>query len=249
MWGIGNKIYWGIKTGCNEAFVINGEKRAQLIAADPRSAEIIQPLAVGDDVRRWHVRDKGRYLIFARRGIDISKYPAIRKHLEHYQEQLEPRPRNWPSGKSWSGRKPGSYKWYEIQDDVAYFREFDKPKIIYPEISKDSRFTFDETGLFVNNKAFIVQTDDLYLLGVLSSRIVWKYLEGICSIVQGHSLELRSIHMATVPIPVASNIDKDAIATLVKACLDRQGERCQALENQIEAYVQALYGLTPQSIS
>lgn len=231
MWGIGNKIYRGVLTGCNDAFIISAATRQELIDADAKSAEIIKPLAVGDDVRRWHVRDKGRYLIVTPIGVNISRYPAVFAHLQRYQERLEKR------------SDQGNH-WWELRA-CDYYDAFDRPKIIYPEISKDSRFTFDETGLFVNNKAFIIQTDDLYLLGVLSSRVVWKYLEGICSIVQGHSLELRSIHMETVPIPVASNIDKDAIATLVKACLDRQGERCQALENQIEAYVQALYGLTP----
>jgi len=61
VWGTGNKIYWGIKTGFNQAFVISGKQRADFIAANSRNAEIIRPLAVGDDVRRWHVRDKSRY--------------------------------------------------------------------------------------------------------------------------------------------------------------------------------------------
>ena len=90
-WGNGNKIYWGIKTGLNEAFVITEEKRAELIDADSRSVEIIKPLAVGDDVRRWHVRDKGRYLIVTPIGVNISLYPAVFAHLQQYQERLEKR--------------------------------------------------------------------------------------------------------------------------------------------------------------
>ncbi|MDO4246792.1 MAG: hypothetical protein Q4C89_12275, partial [Deinococcus sp.] len=139
-WVSGNKIYWGIKTGCNDAFVIDAKKREELIAADPNSAEIIKPLAVGDDIRRWHVRDKKRYLLFVRRGVEIEKYPAVLAHLEKFRERLEPRPKGWDESKPWPGRKPGTYKWYEIQDDIAYFREFDKPKIIYPEMSMESRF-------------------------------------------------------------------------------------------------------------
>ena len=100
-WASGNKIYWGIKTGCNEAFVIDEKKRAELISADPNSAEIIKPLAIGDDVRRWHVRDKNRYLIFTRRGIEIEKYPAVLAHLELFRERLEPRPKTWDESKRW----------------------------------------------------------------------------------------------------------------------------------------------------
>ena len=41
-WNI--NIYRGIITGCNEAFIIDEAKRRQLIAQDPKSAEIIKPL-------------------------------------------------------------------------------------------------------------------------------------------------------------------------------------------------------------
>jgi hypothetical protein len=41
---VNGRIYYGIKTGFNKAFVIDGAKRAELIAADPRSEEIIKPL-------------------------------------------------------------------------------------------------------------------------------------------------------------------------------------------------------------
>ena len=115
------KFYYGIKTGFNEAFVIDEAKRAELVASDPKSAEIIKPFLRGRDVKRWKAEWAGKYLIFTRRGIDIEKYPAVKKHLEQWREKLEP-------GKP-GGRKAGSYKWFEIQDNIAYFREFEKPKI------------------------------------------------------------------------------------------------------------------------
>ena len=36
----------------------------------------------------------------------------------------------------WNGRKPGAYKWYEVQDTIDYYEEFEKPKIIFAEIVK-----------------------------------------------------------------------------------------------------------------
>jgi adenine-specific DNA-methyltransferase len=75
------QIFYGVKTGFNAAFKINDEKRRELIAQDPKSAEILKPLAVGDDVRKWHIREKNNWLIFTRRGTDIDKYPAIKAHL------------------------------------------------------------------------------------------------------------------------------------------------------------------------
>ena len=66
------QIFYGVKTGFNTAFVINAAQRAELIAQDPKSAEIIKPLAVGDDVRRWRIDEgqSGSFIISAGRGID-----------------------------------------------------------------------------------------------------------------------------------------------------------------------------------
>jgi hypothetical protein len=74
---VNGQIYYGIKTGFNQAFVIDGAKRAELIAKDAKSAEIIKPLAVGDDVRKWHIRNKDKYLIVTPIGINIKRYPAL----------------------------------------------------------------------------------------------------------------------------------------------------------------------------
>ncbi|GAB4398100.1 MAG: hypothetical protein OHK0052_20970 [Anaerolineales bacterium] len=131
---VDGKIYFGIKTGLNAAFYIDEATRTQLIQEDPRSAEIIQPLLVGDDVRRYEAHYRGRYIIFARRGIDIQAYPAAYQHLLNFRTRLEPRPDNWDTAQdgAWQGRKPGSYAWYELQDSVDYYPAFQAPKIIYP---------------------------------------------------------------------------------------------------------------------
>jgi hypothetical protein len=103
---VNGQIYRGVLTGFNTAFVIDGDKRAELIAADPKSAEIIKPLVVGRDIRRWAVDYKDRWLIFTRRGININMYPAISDHLSQWKQELAPK----RSSHDIVGRKPGSYK-------------------------------------------------------------------------------------------------------------------------------------------
>ena len=46
------KIYRDILTGCNDAFIINKEKRDELIKKCPKSAEIIRPILRGRDIKR-----------------------------------------------------------------------------------------------------------------------------------------------------------------------------------------------------
>ena len=237
------QIFYGVKTGFNTAFVIDGAKRAELIAQDPNSAEIIKPLAVGDDVRRWRIEQKDRWLIFTRRGVDIERYPAIKAHMSQWKAELTPK----VTSDDEIGRKPGRYKWYEIQDEVAYYDAFDKPKIVYPEIAMSSRFAFDTSNIYPIKTVFSVSTDDLYLLGVLNSASAWEYLKQVCSVLGDENergrLTLQSIFVSKLPIPTASDVDKSAISALVQKCLDAKGAGCEAWEAEIDARVAALYGL------
>ena len=143
------KIFYGVKTGFNEAFFINTETRRKLISEDKRSAELIHPLLGGEDIRRYSCNDAGLWLIFTRRGVNIDRYPAIREYLAQWKDDLTPKKEK----RAKRGRKPGRYEWYEIQDDVAYFPVFDGPKIIFPDICKGPRFHLDCDGRYLANTA------------------------------------------------------------------------------------------------
>jgi hypothetical protein len=242
------RIYRGVVTGFNDAFVIDSAQREALISQDARSEEIIKRFVVGRDVRKWTIDYRDRWLLFTRRGIDIDAYPAIKRYLEQWRENLEPKPRGWPSGKEWPGRKAGSYKWYEIQDEVAYHAEFDKPKIIYPVMVKSSRFAFESEGSFANDKAFIIPLSDFYLLGVLNSVPAWTYITEKCSKLRGGFYELRSTHLSKVPIPKASEADRESVAALVRKCLDTHDASCGEWEQEIDERVAFLYGLSAEDL-
>jgi hypothetical protein len=236
---INTKIYVGIKTGLNKAFWIDDAKRAELIAKDPKSAEIIKPLAVGADVRKWRINYKDKWLIFTRRGVNINDYPAIKKYLEQWKLDLMPK----SSSRESRGRKPGSYQWYEIQDNVAYYAEFEKPKIVFPDIAKESRFTLDFTGTYLDMTSFMIPVNDLYLLGVLNSSSVYKYFLEIGAQVRGSYLRFKRQYVAKIPIPPASESEKEPIIKLVQKCLDAKGVNCEEWEKEIDERVAALYGL------
>ncbi len=243
---VDGEIYRGILTGFNQAFVIDSQIRDQLIAEDPRSRELIKPLLMGRDIKRWTYAKRNCWLIFTRRGTNIESYPAIKKHLLQFHEQLEPRPDDWEqkhSGKKWPGRKPGSYQWFEIQDNIAYYTEFEKDKIMYPIIVSESQFAFVPAGTVSNDKTFLIPSNDLFLVGVLNTKTVWDYLTSICSPLQNDYWELRKIYMEHLPIPKATAKEKQAIETLVQKCLDAKGENCELYEAEINERVAKLYGL------
>ena len=231
-------IYRGLLTGFNKAFIIDARKREELINQDVRSSEIIKPLAVGDNIRKWRINYKDKWLIYSPWDLDIDNYPAIKLHLSQWKEELEARPEC----------KAGRYNWWCMaRYGSEYVETLEKPKIIYPEIAKESRFTFDTSGIYPLKTIFSISTSDLYLLGVLNSASVWKYLQGVCSVLgdanKGGRLTLQGIYMSKIPIPPASDSEKETISQLVQKCLDAKGVDCEAWGKEIDDRVAALYGL------
>ncbi|MGK0291615.1 MAG: hypothetical protein ACI86H_003084, partial [bacterium] len=201
---VDGKIFYGIKTGLNDAFVIDQETKERLIKEDPKSEEIIKPFLAGREVKRYHVLSPQNHVLFTRRGIDIEKYPAIKNYLTQFKERLEPRPKDWkPSNlnEKWSGRKPGSYQWYEIQDNIAYYQEFEKPKILLPDISKTSNFTIDEEhSFYCANTAYIISSSSRILLSILNSKLALFFYTQIASTIRGGYL--RFIYQYLIQIPI-----------------------------------------------
>ena len=132
-------------------FIIDGELRAQLISDDPKSAEIIKPFLRGRDIKRWTVEPQDQWIVFTRHGIE--QFPAVLSYLKRFKKRLAPRPDTWDEQRqgAWPGRKAGTYEWFEIQDNVAYWQEFESLKIdmntiplhpticVYPDLVNSSQ--------------------------------------------------------------------------------------------------------------
>jgi hypothetical protein len=269
---VNNNIFRGVLTGLNAVFVIDNLTKDKLLQKDPKSKEIIKPFLLGDDIRKYRINYQNKYLIFTRRGIDIKQYPAVFEYLKDFKSQLTPKPKEW-QGSTWEGRKPGPYQWYEIQDTIGYFPEFEKDKIIFPDIAKESRMSYDKTGYFVANTAYIIPTNDLYLLGILNSKLIFFFYKRIASVLGDADKggRLRWIFQDVVKIPIrtinlSDPVDKarhDRMVALVTQMLDLNKKLQDAkLEHEktllsrqvavtdavIDKLVYELYGLTEEEI-
>ncbi|HUX67403.1 MAG TPA: TaqI-like C-terminal specificity domain-containing protein [Terriglobales bacterium] len=207
-------LYYGIKTGLNAAFVISGERRRELIEADPHSEELLKPFLRGRDVKRWHAQPQDLWLIFAHRGIEISRYPAVRKHLARFRKQLEPRPLGWEGG-PWEGRKPGNYAWYELQDAVEYWPEFEKPKIVYPDISDGPCFAWDASGAYPANTVYMAQTRERWICALLNTSVLDWFYSQIASSIRGGYRRAFSPYISQLPIPHATAAQQEATAGIL----------------------------------
>lgn len=228
------EIFRGVLTGLNDAFVIDKHTRNKLITEHPSSSEIIKPYIIGDNVRYYKINYEDKFLIFARRGINIEHYPAVQNYLEQFRDRLT-------AGVP-GGRKAGSYKWYEIQDSVEYFPKFEKSKIIFPDIAKESRMTYDDTGLFMGNTAYFIPTTDLYLLGVLNSKLIFYYFKHNAAVLgdadAGGRLRWFRQDVERIPIATPTPEQRQRITVWAQMMLD-ENKRLQSLKNQFRQLLQA----------
>ncbi|MCG4859846.1 TaqI-like C-terminal specificity domain-containing protein [Alistipes onderdonkii] len=186
------QINYGIKTGFNDAFIIDGKKRAELITADPKSAEIIRPILRGRDIKRYSYEFVDLWLIYIPWHFPLHKnqniqgasleaedafraeYPLIYNHLCKFKEQLSAR------NQSETGVR---YEWYALQRYGSnYMDDFNKQKIVWIELTNHPNFAIDEEGYVINNTVFFMTGENLkYILAFLNSKICEWYFDKICA--------------------------------------------------------------------
>ncbi|WP_428655995.1 Eco57I restriction-modification methylase domain-containing protein [Runella sp.] len=202
----------GVLTGFNDAFVIGSKaKKNAILERDETSKNIIKPLLRGRDVERYSFEFKEQWLIgtFPTLKLDIEKFPAVKEHLLDFGKQ-----RLEQIGELGSRKKTGN-KWFETQDNIAYWYEFEKPKIIYPNIVKDISFSYDDKGFYLNDKCFIMTGEKLkYLLGVLNSKLFRFAFEENFPELQGNAREVKSFVMNEIPIKFPSQREEKNIAII-----------------------------------
>lgn len=216
------KPFRGVTTGFNDAFVIDKAMRDSLIASDSNSAQIIKPWLEGKDLERWYQASQNQWIIFARQGLDLSRFTSILTHLQSYKSQLEPKPEGWVPPKpreKWPGRKSGAYAWHDIQDKTSYWPKFEAPKIVSTKVSSRPTFSVDRSRAILSNTAYIIDaaSDNHFLVGILNSRLALFHFRGVFSVKAGGFFEIQPQGLSEFPIPTASDDEKVALGALAEA--------------------------------
>ncbi len=168
------KIYRGILTGFNEAFIIDSKTKDELIKKDSKSAEIIKPILRGRDIKRYDYEFANLWLINTHNNppININEYPAIKEHLDKFYPQLEKR--------TDKGATP-----YNLRN-CAYLQEFEKEKIMWnPVNSSEYIFSYIQNEIFFNNSIFMISGKNLkYIISFLNSKLTKWSLSKITDLSQ-----------------------------------------------------------------
>lgn len=257
------EVYLGVKTGLNEAFIIDGITKKKLIQEDPRSKDLIKPFLLGKDIKRYQNPAINQFIIFIPKGWtrNVSAnasdkwlwfkkaYPAIVKHLEQFTEAAKKR------------QDQGEY-WWELRS-CDYYDKFETPKIIYPDLSIRGSFLLDEKGyLYSGNTTYIIPVNDKNLLGVLNSRAVTFFYKNLSSVFRGGYLRYFTQYVVQIPIPkdlVQNKTLKPFVEKLIALNTDMEesknpneketlSRQIEVTDKQIDKLVYELYGLTEEEI-
>ena len=225
---LGAKPYRGTVSGLNEAFYIDTATMQQLVKEDSSASEVIKPLLRGRDIDRWQPWNSEMYAIVARHGTNIERYPSIKRYLAQFRRQLESKPASWTSADGrWPGRKPGAYKWYELQDNPyeELVRICDKPKLVYQDIQFHSRFALDLNSSYLDATAYLLPSSDEGILAVLNSPLMWWVLTRILPHAKDEALRARAYIMEEIRILLPEGKLRLAIVEAVKRLLAIADER------------------------
>ncbi len=259
------KIYYGIKTGLNEAFVIDSATKDKLIKEDKKSSEVIKPFLFGRDIKRYESPKSSKYIIYLQKGFTKNitanfkeafngikhRYPAIMKYLIQFEQGAKAR------------YDQGDY-WWEIRS-CDYYTEFEQPKIAYAEIGTQGQFIIDRNKAFFDTTAYILASDSSFLLGLLNSRLTTFFFKSISSTIRGGFLRWKFQYVQNIPViqykkdekshlEICSHVDSliDLKNKLTSAKLPAEQEQLKnriiSTDRKIDKLVYELYGLTEDEI-
>lgn len=248
------RFYYGIKTGLNEAFVIDEATKERLVAEDPAGAKLIRPWLRGRDIRKWKTEWAGLYLINIASSVNKTwlwsdtkteteairlfeqTYPAIYRHLSQWKKQLQKRD---DQGKFW----------WELRS-CAYYEEFEKTKIIIPAITENVAYAVDKTAFYSNDKTSIcVSNDPEFLCGLLNSNVLSWFIRHRAATRQGGFYEFKPMYVCALPIPLATAAQKTSIIEYARTIIaDPDSPVVPQLEAEIDRLIYSLFNLTPNEI-
>ena len=231
-------INYGIKTGFNEAFIITGEKRKELIEQDAKSAEIIRPILRGRDIKKYGYDFADLWLINTHNGIKeknvkricIEDYPAIKKHLDKYYLQLVKR--------SDKGDTP-----YNLRN-CAYMEDFFRPKVIYPNMTKFLPFVYDDKDFLTNQKCFIITGEKVEFLTAFLNSSLFKYcFRDNFPELQGGTRELSKVFfdkISVINVSIETNVEFKKLISGIK----KNNKSNKEIELKIDELIYDLYDLS-----
>jgi len=177
----------GIKTGLNDAFIINENTKNTLIQKNSKNIQIIKPFYKGTNLERWNTPKPDKYLIYLNDDHQIEDFPELKKHLEPFKEKLQ--------------NRAGPQEWWQLQQpQKGYVPLIESKKIMYPDISNRPRFSLDNAQNYFSNSCYFIPSDDKFLLCLLNSDLCKWYIFIVSRGMRGGYVSFMNVYVEKIPI-------------------------------------------------
>ena len=254
------QIYRGVLTGCNEAFIIDTAKRDEILAncqtedERQRTADLIRPILRGRDIKRYGYDWAGLWLIatFPSRQYDIDLFPSLKGYLLSIGiERLEQTGKTHiVNGERLKARKKTNNKWFETQDSISYWEDFNKPKIVWGEISDRSKFAYEPRGEYMTEATtfLMVGTHLPYLFCILNSPLSEWFFSKVGTTTGVGTIRWKKFTIQELLIPRISESEEQIFSSLVQRLI--AGEvSINEFSCEVNSLVYALVGLSSSEIN
>ena len=254
------QIYRGVLTGCNEAFIIETAKRDEILSncqtedERQRTEALIRPILRGRDIRRYGYDWAGLWLIatFPSRQYDINLYPSLKSYLLSYgMERLEQTGKTHiVNGERIKARKKTNNKWFETQDSISYWEDFNKPKIVWGEISDRSKFAYEPRGEYMTEATtfLMVGTHLPYLFCILNSPLSEWFFSKVGTTTGVGTVRWKKFTIQELLIPRISESEEHVFSSLVQRLIAREVS-INEFSCEVNSLVYALVGLSSSEIN
>ena len=248
-------IRGGVVSGYDEAFTIDAPTRDELIADDDKSSELIAPLLRLEG--KWIADSESAYMIWiprsgnkswpwshinaedeaAAKRIFARTYPAISAHLDLHIDGLKAR------------KNPGKFYWEYPSGTLHKLPE--QPKIVYPHRGTSIRAGYEPSGALPFGGLQFILTEDLFLLAILNGTLFDWYARAKYQVPgRPRILSFKKENLKNFPIPYRTGEQEAALTDYVQSILDEpNSDEVPAFEEEIDALVYQLYGLTDTEIA
>jgi hypothetical protein len=223
-----------------------------MVRADPNSELLFKKFLRGRDVERWVPvwDDQWQIVIpssqnhtwpwsnasneFSAEVAFAATYPSVHAHLKQFEQPLR-------------ARQDKGHFWWELRS-CDYYGAFEEPKIVVQCIAYYSQFALDDKSYYVNNKAIVIPTDDLYVLALLNSRITWWIINRTFQHMKDDGISVDVQFLKRLPVPAVSpslRLDISRLTgLLIAAAATTQHQSSAALEEQLNDLVEQAFALT-----
>lgn len=242
---ISGKVTRGITTGLNDAFVVNGVEKSDLIKRHGGSENLFVPYMGGRNVDRWAVDAADKWLIKIESSANVT-HPwtgMSEKNAEKCFEETYPAIFAWFSRPEVSAKlkaRDDKGKFYWELRSCTYWDAFFQPKVISTKISSRPTFAVDVEGYTLANTSYFFQTDKPHFAAAVLNSSVGNYLaRQIFASKQGGFYEVQPTALEKFPIPKADNKQIVLINIAVSALM--AGGSATRLESLLNAFVYELF--------